>query len=288
MNFNNLMNFIDAYSTKNNNTFKDIHSLLYFSDEKTIDTKYIQSEIIKKNIFHIKQNNIKKNLITIPTELPFNLENLEVSKNEYQLLSKAIFACIGYTDNLDIFYDKLLKEYDSENLFKKFDLYHKIKKDTLRHLIIDRNDEEEYMIKLLIYYLKINLVIIKNQKQYFYCPEEKFISFRPTIILLKTDNMYCYLENNNSGLLLRDDNLINIESYFNMKYDLSKSIEKVKSVKKSSITKPIGKLSNYKKMKIAELRTISEEYGIKLTYEKSGKDKNKTKKMLLEELEKLL
>jgi hypothetical protein len=279
----NLIGFLDTYSEKNNEMFKDIHSLLYFSEEKTTDNNYIHTEKVKKSLFHIKQNNIKKNKNTLPTNLPFKLYDLSASDSEYQLLSKAVFACINYTDDLEVFYDKLLKEYDTENLFKKYDFYHKIKKNQLREFILNRSDEEEYMIKLLAYYLKINIIIIKNNKVNFYCPETNFNSFRPSVILVKTENMYYYLENELSGLLTRNETLINIEKYYSSKYQFAK--EEIKSVESVKSQNSGEKLSTYKKMKVGELRKCAEEFGISTTYDNNGKAKNKTKKMLLEDIE---
>ena len=198
----------------------------------------------------------------------------------------------------NIFFKKLLKEFDVMKLFKKFGYKKQIKKKVLRDLIINKEDNNDSIRQFLVDYLNINLVVLTNEELKTYGKEGTFELFRPTIVVYEYNNTFHSLEdkNTNNGIFTSEDH-INLKLKKNM---INKAIVKYKEQKKESVIKSMKKqekkvekpkaplLVDFKKMKVGELRSLCEQYHIATKETVNGKSKNVLKKVLVDQLKIIL
>jgi len=316
MDFTALLQQIDRVSEQNKNVFcntnknnkhaKDISGILYFNDEEfQSNTNFLennnQEELYTINVEEEKEkistNTYKK--LSQKVKLHVDLEEYNLS-HKYSNLTECILSVLKYYNYnaQNLFFKKLLKDFDIYKLFKKYNCKKRIRKAALRKLIISKEDNDDNVRQLLADYLNINLIILTNTEILTYCKENTYEVFRPTVVVYEYNGSYNSLSDKitNKSIFTSDD-FINMKL---AKYFLTKDIvahekkKKEQSViealnKKKEEEKKAPKLIDFKKLKVAELRSLCEQYHI-TTKEKNdkGKMKNIVKKVLIEKLKIIL
>ena len=300
MDYFTLFQKLETHSNKNKDTFKDITGILYFNNEESQQNVNFLDDNKSQVLFDIKKTNTEK------------IEKVDTFKNtsyyvkthvnllEYNLTKKfenlidCMLNVINYfnLNAKNIFFKKLLKDYDVFNLYKKFNYKKDIRRRDLRTLLINKEENNENVKQLLVDYLNINLVLITNDDIKLYCKDKDFEIYRPTIIIYEYENKYYSLEDKKTqnGIFTSED-LINIRL---KKLKLNEEIRNIQpketSIKiKMEVKKETVVVINFKKMKVNELRVYCEKNGIDIKIKKSTKKgfKYMTKKQILEKLSKL-
>lgn len=223
MNYQDLFNHLENISEENKNYHKEIHNILYFNNEKFLENPdFLNHDNNDKTFFNIDINNknndkiqeIKTNFKNFSQEIDelFDIQTFNIS-NKYNTIIDCILEIIDYkkiNGRVELF-QKMLRDFDSLKLFKKFNFQKRkiCKKNELRNLLLEYNDENEIMKYFLSNYLSINLVLLKNDNYKLYCENDNFEPFKTTIIIYKYNNKYYFLSSkDNNSLFTSDDEFV--------------------------------------------------------------------------------
>ena len=272
MNLNYLLEQIDNLVDNNKNYYcnknlpdKDISGILYFNDnEFKTDNNFLKVKQINK-LYNIKKNNtqfkkiikednFKKLDINVSTHI--NINDFNLSKSYYDL-TECILSLVDYHNynGKNIFFKKMLKDFDIYKLFKKYNYKRYVKKSKLRNLLINKDDNNNFIKQFLSDYLNMNIILFSNDIIKFFCKDRKYEVFRPTIIIYNFENRYYFLnDKKNKNIFTSDDN-INIklkkiilnEEIINNKQKEEKKQSDNKKQTKEKIQKEEEKQSNNKK-----------------------------------------
>lgn len=314
MDFSALLKQLDRVSEQNKNTFcnknnrnaKDISGILFFNDEEfQSNTNFLENND-QEALFAIKTDDEEKKVeieaykkLSQKVKLHIDLEEYNLS-HKYSNLTECILSVLKYYNYnaQNLFFKKLLKDFDIHKLFKKYAYRKQIKKSILRKLIINKKDNDNNVRQLLADYLNINLIILTNTEISTYCKDKVYEIFRPTVIIYEYNGSFNSISDKiTNKRVFTSDDYVNMKL---MKYFINKDLlsyqkkKKEQSViealkKKKEEEKKAPKLVNFKKLKVAELRKLCEQYHI-TTKEKgaNGKMKNIVKKVLIEKLKIIL
>ena len=300
MDYFTLFQKLETHSNKNKDTFNDITGILYFNNEESQQNVNFLDDNKSQVLFDIKETNtetiekvdtFKNTSYYVKTHV--NLLEYNLTK-KFENLTDCMLNVINYfnLNAKNIFFKKLLKDYDVFNLYKKFNYKKDIRRRDLRTLLINKEENNENVKQLLVDYLNINLVLITNDDIKLYCKDKDFEIYRPTIIIYEYENKYYSLEDKKTqnGIFTSED-LINIRL---KKLKLNEEIKNIQpketSVKiKMEVKEETVVVINFKKMKVNELRAYCEQNGVDIKIKKSTKKgfKYMTKKQILEKLSKL-
>jgi len=317
MDFSSLLKQLDNFSEENRKTFcntnkndkkaKDISGILYFNEEEYQNNPNFLEKNDTESLYTIKTDlNEKKNEIKeeyknfsyyVKIHTDINNYNLSFS---YQNITECLLNVLKYQNYnaKNIFFKKLLREFDVYKLFKKYNYKRQFKKSELRNSLINKEDNNDMIRQFLSDYLNINLIILTNTKINTYCKDNQYEIFRPTIIIYEHENKFSYISDK-----IEDKNIFTSEDNINLKlakYFLSNEViksfeEKNKQTimetlkKKEEEEKSRPKLVDFKKLKVTELRSLCLQYHIPIQeMGKNGKMKNIVKKELIEKLEMVL
>jgi len=298
--FNNQAMFSDK---KNNN---DISGIMYFDDEEYTQNANFLDDNDTQTLYEIKNSNIDNEVKVVDTfkqlsqkvSSHIDLEKYNLSRKFDNLTDSILNVLKFYNYNgKNIFFKKLLKDFDVLKLFKKFNYKKQIKKKVLRDLIINKEDTNDSVRQILVDYLNINLVVLSNEELKTYCKDGAFELFRPTIIIYEYNNTFHSLEDK-----ITNNSIYTSEDHINLrlkKHMINKDIIKYKQEKKESVIKSMKKqekpkeksktpLVDFKKMKVSDLRNLCEQYHIQTKEKVNGKMKNILKKVLVEQLKIIL
>jgi len=294
-----LLNKIDELSDANKNIFcgkqKNLSEVLFYDDEENgtdmnifannnKDTLFTVNSQLIQQIVDGNADNYKKLSQYVKSYIV--LDDYNMGK-KYNTIVDCILSVLSYFnyDGVSMFYKKLLREYDIYNLHKKFKyINHKINRNELRNLIIDRDEKHKHFKQFLADYLNINLVVFNNDTINIYSQEFKYEVYRPTIIIYEYDNKYQYLINKETEtkLFLSEDEVNHrlLKVYLNkevLKYSetkpkveislnniLTKELQKEEPKKENKLIeiteedKPYT-LPELKKMKVADLRKLCQD-----------------------------
>lgn len=309
MDLKDLISYFDVMNNNqrfycNKNSDNDISGILYFSEEKfKKNSNFLENNIndklyIKKN----KENNIKINADNFKNFNYYIRHYIDFDKynfsKSYNNITSCILNIINYNNinGINLFFKKLLKEYDIYNLFNTYNYKKLIKKDILRNLIIHHEDHKKIMKQLFADYLNLNIIIFSNDKMKTYYKNQVYEKFRPTILIYKYNHKYYYLSDkkDNNKLFLSNDDINNILLVKNINdsiinYKSNKTIEtekKVETIETKTNVKKVETIKkiNYSKLSVKELRELCLKKNIPI---KEKRD-NKLKYILKKDLIKLL
>jgi len=299
--YKSLLAKIDELSDANKNIFcgkqKNLSEILYYDDEENksdmnifvkndSDTLFTVNKNIIQRIVSGNINNYKKLSQYVKSYIDIEQYNMG---NQYNTIVDCILSVLSYFnyDGISMFYKKILREYDIYNLHKKYNyLSHKINRNELRNLILDKDEKHNNFRQFLSDYLNINLVIFDNNQINIYSKDFKYEIYRPTIIIYEYNNKYQYLTNKHTDmkLFLSEDEINHrlLKIYLNkeiMKYGEAKHVKEVSlnnilhkeqkpvNIIEDNTTEDITTedkvkkytLTDLKKMKVAELRKLCHE-----------------------------
>ena len=307
MDFSSLLQQLDNISTQNQNQFKDITGVMYFNDEEFQMNANFLNDNDTVDLYSIKSGNSVKasspvnqyKKLSQKVKSHIDLEEYNLSSKMYNL-SEAILSLLNFQNynGKNMFFKKLLKEFDTYKLYKKFNLKKVVKKNLLRKALIEKNDNDPIVRQFLAEYLNLNLVILSNDSLNMFCKDRTYEVFRPTIVIYQYETSFNTLSDK-----ITDNGIFTSEDHMNMrlmKFHFLKQItngEPKKSVKKQSVLESIKKeevkpvkmeepeLVNFSKLKVAELRDLCNDFHIVYKVTKSnGKKGNLTKKEMIEKL----
>ena len=312
MDFTSLLQKLDNVSFDNQRMFSDkknnndISGIMYFDDEEYTQNANFLDDNYTQTLYEIKNSDMDNEVNIVDTfkqlsqkvSSHIDLEKYNLSRKFDNLTDSILNVLKFYNYNgKNIFFKKLLKDFDVLKLFKKFNYKKQIKKKVLRDLIINKEDTNDSIRQILVDYLNINLVVLSNEELKTYCKEGAFELFRPTIIIYEYSNTFHSLEDKmtNNSIYTSDDH-INLRLKKHMinkdiiKYKQEKKESVIKSMKKQETPKPKSKtpLVDFKKMKVGDLRNLCEQYHIPTKETVNGKQKNVLKKVLVEQLKIIL
>lgn len=307
MNFSLLLQQLDNVSFKNQETYKDITGILFFNDEEFQSNANFLNDNDTAELYKIKTNHIVEQVTQVDlhkqlsqkVKIHIDLEKYNLSSRYYNL-SEAILSVLKFQNHnaQSLFFKKLLKEFDTFKLYKKFNCKKHIKKSALRKFLIENNDNNENVRQFLADYLNINLVILTNKKLTIFCKDKTFEMYHPTIIIYEHEISFQTISDkitNNSIFLSEDHINMRLKKYFLNKAILRtegklkkkektviESLKKEEPKKEKPVKMTEPNLINFNKLKVAELRNLCEQYHIIIRVPKaSGKG---TKYMLKKEM----
>jgi hypothetical protein len=287
MNYENILTQLDHHINKNNDYFRNIHSILYFNDETFIhNPNFLNEKYDNEKTYTIEIRKLNKNEILDKVESNFKnysqfiekffqLNNYNLSQS-YQSITECILNVIDYklSNGKNELFRKMIRENDAINFFNKFH-YKKRKlcrKNQLRNLLIEKSENNKIIIQFLCDYLNINLLILENNKYNLYSQNDEFELYKITVMLYKYDNKYYYFINNikNKQIYTSDDN-INYRIKYNLFVKNNNFILKNKksndiklsmtNILENTKEKTINK--KYNKIKVIDLKKMCKERKIK-------------------------
>ena len=316
MDFTALLQKLDNVSFENQSVFadkknNDISGIMYFDDEEYTQNANFLDDNDTVTLYEIRNKDIGERENKIDTfkhlsqkvSTHIDLEKYNLSKKFDNLTDSVLNVLKFYNYNgKNIFFKKLLKDFDVLKLFKKFAYKKQIRKKVLRDLIIKKEDNNDSVRQILVDYLNINLVILTNEELKTYCKEGTFELFRPTIMIYEHNNIFHSLSDKETGnsIYTSGDHInMRLKKYMlnkeilrhnvEEKQDVIKSMKKQVVPKKKSVEKPTAPvLVDFKKMKVVDLRSLCEQYHIQTKEIVNGKSKNVLKKVLVEKLKIIL
>jgi len=301
--YKSLLAKIDELSDANKNVFcgkqKNLSEVLFYDDEENGTDMNIFANNDKDTLFSVNSNMIQKIVsgdvdnykkLSQYVKSYIELDNYNISK-KYKTIVDCILSVLSYFnyDGVSMFYKKILREYDIYNLHKKYNyLNHKINRNELRNLIIDKDEKHDHFKQFLADYLNINLVIFDNEGINIYSQEFKYEVYRPTIIIYEYDNQYQYLINKETEtkLFLSEDEInhrlfklylnrevvhvgeVKHQEEVSLNHILTKELPKEEPKKEKEIVEVVEEdkvetktytLTELKKMKVADLRKLCQE-----------------------------
>lgn len=179
---------------------------------KHIDSLYLEKKhVINDNSISEEINdNIDNNKICIFDNLNYNIQSLEqtilesvldcVDKDFLGLDFKTKKECIMHVKDKE--YEQYQKLYTEKN-YKRFFM-----KKKLRETLKDNSLNEDIYKLYLSDFFSINIVVIENNKFYFYFSEEKFNKYKPLCMLLKKNNKYSSVIFNKKKLFYSTDRIV--------------------------------------------------------------------------------
>lgn len=307
MNFEALLEQLDINKNKNyflnDKNKKNMSGILYFNDDTYEQQANFLDNIEKESLYTVKTsfNVVKEENIDNFKNLSFKIKT-HIDLNKYNLNGKFynITECLMNVldfynyNSRNLFFKKLLREFDIYKLYKKYNYRKLVKKSLLRKMLQEKNDEDEIIIQLMSDYLNINLILFSNNEMKVYSKDRIYEIYRPTIFIYKYNKIYYFLSDKQEKKIFTSDDKINlrIKKYFicesikNIKKEETQKNIKDKIVKKD-ISRP--KLVDFKKLKVVELRNLCIQYNIPIKEKgKNGKMKNVVKKILIEKLKMVL
>ena len=301
MDLQNLLNNFDSLYMDNIKEYKNISSSLYFDDGEPIPSTINENQEYEK-YFNIDLNVVNKSKDTFKN---FNQKNMLIFADEkYTYKRKYTFIeCILNSLNFmennskEKFFTRITRDFDSFKLFTKFNMKTICKKQELKELMIEQNDNDDKIRYLISSYLSINIILFTNNDLKLYTFNNSFEIFKPTIYIYENDNIFYLLTEGDKKVFTSNDDInykinkiiINenittikqeykenkkldnyIENTFEKKddiKDLTKQLEDVLVIKEE--TKPKNNI-DYKKLKVGELRKIAINKGFKVKKLKSN------------------
>ena len=314
MDFSALLQKLDGVSFENKGLFSDkktndISGIMYFDDEEYTQNANFLDDNDTQILYEIRNSVVEeeKTVVDAYKQLSqkvsshIDIEEYNLSK-KFDNLTDSILNVLKYHNHngKNIFFKRLLKDFDVLKLFKKFSYKKQIKKKVLRDLIINKEDTNDSIRQLLVDYLNINLVVLTNEELKTYSKEGTFELYRPTILIYEYNNTYHSLEDKttNKCIYTSEDHInlrlkkhmINQEIVNRKNTDsVIKSMKKQEKPKKKKVVKSkTPSLVNFSKMKVGDLRNLCEQYHIPTRTKVDGKMKNVLKKDLVEQLKIIL
>jgi hypothetical protein len=213
---NDLISSLRNSYPKNKEYYESLFSVLYFTDESFVKENFLKS----RNIF--RKN--KKQIQTLDFQIPHdkyvytmnvfkNIFGKEFIKSKPMTFLDAFIVCCGDKDmnnSVDvkkILRKKLLTDFDTQNLYKKYDCRNRsgFTRKKIRTFFENYNknmekEDDKLFIRYLCDYFNMNICIILPQEKdiIFNSPRDQFSIYYPTIIFEKyKDNQYQYLSMTN-------------------------------------------------------------------------------------------
>jgi len=305
MNFSDLFNHLDSITEKNKKYYEDIHSVLYFNNEDYLENpNFLNENNQKTDFFSIKLKNLHNQLDNKTNNHDdfgkfsqdilkiFDIDNFNIS-NGFKSITECILKVINYNNingKKDLF-EKMLRDFDAIKLFKKFKFQKRkiCKKNEIRNLLLEHNDNNNIIKYFLSNYLSVNIIILENNNYKFFSEDDIFEPFKTTILIYKYDNKYHFLSDKieNKKLFTSDDkftmklyNILDNDSDDESVLEIDNMISNF-SLECNTIENNIPIVNNdinvnndidYSKMKLNDLKKICKEKGIK-GYSKLKKNK---------------
>lgn len=303
MNYQDLLKQLDTHSQRNSGYFcnkrdkqNDMSEILYFSHEEYKPGNYLTQETDDYTWFYDETvvDDYKNISMKVKTHIDIDEYDLSQKHNDILRCIAKIFQKQN-DDKIDVVreYKKLLKEFDTFRLYKKYNYRRLFKKDALRKSLINRENTKE-LKQFLADYFNINIIIMTNEDLEFYCKDRVFEMYRQTVVFYEHKNEYQYLTNDSHGYFGSDSDMtLRLKKYIWLKNITLKSQTKAVKPKQQPKQQPkiqmkVDEKPNLSKMKVAELRKLCEKYNIDTKKQnEKGKRVNKLKKELIAELEKM-
>ena len=312
MDFTALLQKLERSTKENKQIFSDkkrnndITGILYFDDEEYTSNANFLDDNDTETLYEIrakmeeeeKLEEERFKQLCNKVKIYIELEEYNLSKKFDNLTDSILNVLKFYNYNgKNLFFKKLLKEFDVVKLYKKFNYKKQIKKTLLRNLIVKKEDTHDGVKQLLVDYLNINLVVVRNVELQTYYKEGTYELYRPTILIYEYDNMFYSISDKitNNSVFTSDDRINMVLQKYTLNQELlSKKKEEsvIETMKKVAVEKKVKKkvepLVNFKKMKVGELRNLCEQYHIATKEVVNGKNKNILKKDLVAQLKIIL
>lgn len=305
MDFSSLLQQLDNISVDNQQTYKEVTGVLFFNEEEFQNNVNFLNDNEATDLYTIKQEIVKEvkkvdtyKQLSQKVKIHIDLEQYNIS-HKIGNLSEAILSVLKFLNYnaKNLFFKKLLKEFDIYNLFKKFNMKKTIRKKAMRKLLLERNDNDIATRQFLADYLNINLVILTNADLNIYCKENTFEVYRPTIIIYEYEGNFHTMSDkisNNSIFTSEDHVNMRLMKYFlnkeiivgKEKKSVLEAIQKEEPVKQKSVKKTEPDLIDFSKQKVAELRMMCGVHSINIKIPKANGKGTKfmNKKQMVEEL----
>ena len=210
--FNDLISILRDNYQRNKTYYETLFSVLYFTDEDFISEDFLKRRIKYKKEKKINPNlehNIIHNKYVYTMNVFKNIFGKEFIKSKPLSFLDAFIVCCGdkainnSTDVKKILRKKLLTDFDTQELYKKFECRNRsgFTRKKVRALFENYNKQLEQednplLIRYLCDYFNMNICIILPEEKdiIFYSPRDKFSIYYPTMVLEKhKDNQYQYL-----------------------------------------------------------------------------------------------
>lgn len=270
MDYSILFKKLEEKSTQNKNIFKNINNILYFNEDKYLPNANFLQDNNTKILFDMKNNTqdvIEKKEDTF--KKISNKVKMHIDLDKYNLNKKLdnITECILNVINFydlnckNIFFKKLLKDYDTFNLYKKYKCKG-IRKKELRNFLIKKEEENIHVKQFIVNYLNINLILFTNNDIKIFGKDSQFEIYRPTIIIYFNNGYYYYLSNKNNKKIFTSTD------YINLKLKKKEINENIKNYK---LTNKKVDFNVLKKMKVKELYAYCNNRNINIKIEKKNK-----------------
>jgi hypothetical protein len=320
---------IDEQTFSNQQKFKDITGILYFAEDDTSsnlnflnDNNNEELSFLDNNVSIDTNKNMNDKYLQLNDKVKEYFDTEKFGLNgKFVSITNSILGALHYSNNnsKQLFFEKMIKDFNVFKLFSKFKYKTKIKKKDFYNKLIELKEDDDIIRQFISDYLNINLIIFSNDEIKTYCKTEEYDIYRVSVLLYYHNEIYSYLNDKETGKsLFTSDSEINykLDSLFEREEETDSDEEdnemeelpdikeddfvEVKSdsdcheidteedVKVDEIIDVEQIVKDYKKMKINDL--IDECKRKKLDYlkpTKNGKNKKKkTKKELIELLEK--
>jgi hypothetical protein len=288
MDLNYLLKNFENIMDKNMGNFKNIENIMYYNDEDYVPSSIDNKGEEKKNNY---ESNEEKTVEKESTFKKFSLKNSllfsdeKYNYNKYFTFTNAVLGAINYkrNDSRKIFFSKLLRDFESFKLYKKYNLQYFSKKEELKNLLVENNDKEDIVKYLLSLYLNINIVLFDNDNIKLFVENEQYEIFKSTIYIYENEGLF-YTMVENEETIFNSDNQINysIQKMIINKNIIYKSCNKEQKSLDHYEEKIVEK-KDYKNMKVKDLKEYAKELGLKITVPKKNGNgtKNLTKKEII-------
>jgi len=210
--FNDLISLLRENYSGNKSYYESLFSILYFTDEDFVLEDFLKRRTKfrkEKNESKLKQSIINHDNYVYTMNVFKDIFGKEFIKSKPLSFLDAFIVCCGdktttsSTDVKKILRKKLLTDFDTKELYKKYEYRFRsgFTRKKVRVFLENYNkplerEDDPLFIRFLCDYFNMNICIIlpKENDILFYSPRDKFSIYCPTMILEKfKDNQYQYL-----------------------------------------------------------------------------------------------
>lgn len=210
--FNDLISLLRENYSGNKSYYESLFSILYFTDEDFLLEDFLKRRTKfhkEKNVFQVKQSVINHDNYVYTMNVFKNIFGKEFIKSKPLSFLDAFIVCCGdktttsSTDVKKILRKKLLTDFDTKELYKKYECRFRsgFTRKKVRVFLENYNqplehEDDPLLIRFLCDYFNMNICIILPEEKdiLFNSPRDKFSIYSPTMILEKfKDKEYQYL-----------------------------------------------------------------------------------------------